>query len=126
MVQRPLSPHLEVYRPQITSVLSITHRLTGVALIVGIFVFALWVAALGFSQPCFEKMQGFFGSLFGQFFLLGWTWSLFYHLFNGIRHLVWDTGHGYDLKNVYRSGWFTVIGSVLATAITVIAAYASL
>ena len=116
-VPRPLSPHLQVYRPQLTSVLSITHRATGVALAVGTLVLVWWLVAAATGPEQFAVAQGFLGSWLGLLLLLGWSWSLFYHLCNGIRHLFWDAGKGFELKAAYASGWAVVLGSVALTVV---------
>ena len=113
--QRPLSPHLQIYRPQITSVLSISHRATGLALAVGTLLLVWWLVALASGPQAFATAQGFVGSWLGRLLLLGWTFSLFFHLANGIRHLFWDGGYGYELKTTYASGWTVVIASVVLT-----------
>ncbi len=122
-VQRPLSPHLQVYKPQLTSVLSITHRATGLALAVGTIFLVWWLLAAATGPTAFAEAQAFWYSWIGRLMLLGWTWSLFFHLCNGIRHLFWDAGHGYELKTAYASGWTAVTGSVVLTLISWIAAY---
>jgi succinate dehydrogenase / fumarate reductase cytochrome b subunit len=101
---RPLSPHLQVYRPQLTSVLSILHRATGVALVAGTLLLVYWLAAAAAGPEAYEHARGVLGSKLGQFGLFLWTWALFYHLCNGIRHLYWDTGAGFDLDSVYKTG----------------------
>jgi succinate dehydrogenase / fumarate reductase, cytochrome b subunit len=114
---RPLSPHLQIYRPQITSVLSISHRATGLALSVGTLLLVWWLVALARGPEAFASAQSFVGSWFGRLLLLGWTFSLFFHLANGIRHLCWDAGYGFEIKTVEISGWVVVAA---ATALTVI------
>ena len=114
---RPLSPHLQVYRPQLTSVLSILHRITGVALLVGTLLLIYWLAAAAAGPEAFETARGVIGSVLGRLFLFGWTVALFYHLCNGIRHLFWDAGYGFELEAAYRSGWLVVgASSVLRLA----------
>ena len=93
--ERPLSPHLQVYRPELTSVLSIVHRITGVALSVGLLLLVCWLLAVASGAAFYDAVQAFNAHWFGRILLFGWTFALFYHLCNGIRHLVWDTGHGY-------------------------------
>jgi succinate dehydrogenase / fumarate reductase cytochrome b subunit len=116
---RPTSPFLfpptGTYRWQITSALSILHRLTGVALGLGTLMLTWWLLALLGAPSDFAAVQIFIGSILGRFLLLGWTWALFFHLLNGVRHLIWDTGHGLDLPSVYRGGWFVVGLSVALT-----------
>ncbi len=124
---RPLSPFLfpptGTYRWQLTSALSILNRATGVALGVGTLLMTWWLLALLGEPSDFAAVQEFLGSYLGRFLLLGWTWSLFFHLLSGIRHLIWDTGHGLDLKSAYRSGWTVVVLSVVLTLETWVAGY---
>jgi succinate dehydrogenase / fumarate reductase, cytochrome b subunit len=116
--ERPLSPHLQVYRWQLTSVLSILHRASGVALSVGTLLLVYWLIAAAAGPESFATAQGFIGSILGRVLLLGWSWALFYHLCNGIRHLFWDAGYGFELKDAYRSGWIVVAVSLIATALS--------
>ena len=116
MAMRPLSPHLQIYRPQITSVLSILHRLTGLLLSLCMALLVLWLAAAAAGPQCFAAVQAVIGSWPVQTLLIGVTLALFYHLFNGVRHLVWDSGRGFGHKAVTLSGWTVVAASVLATA----------
>lgn len=116
-VARPLSPHLQVYRPQLTSVLSITHRATGVALAVGTVLLVWWLVAAASGPEQFALAQAFLGSWLGKLLLLGWTIALFYHLGNGIRHLFWDAGYGFEIKTAYASGWAVLAATVVLTAI---------
>ncbi len=108
---RPLSPHLQIYRPQLTAVLSILHRLTGVALAPGTLLLVYWLAAAATGPEAFATAQALVASIVGRLLLLGWTFALFYHLCNGIRHLVWDAGYGLELPDLYRSGWLVVFAS---------------
>lgn len=121
-VQRPLSPHLQVYKWQLTSVLSILHRATGLALAVGTIFLVWWLMAAATGPTAFRVAQDFWGSWIGMLLLLGWSWSLFYHLCNGIRHLFWDTGHGFELTTTYASGWTVVAASFALTIIAWVAA----
>lgn len=114
-VNRPLSPHLQVYRPQWTSVLSISHRATGVALAFGTLLLVYWLAAAASGPEAFALAQRLIGSIVGQLLLLGWTFALFYHFCNGIRHLFWDAGYGFELRNAYRSGLAVLVGSAVLT-----------
>ena len=123
-VQRPLSPHLQVYKWQLTMVTSIVHRATGIALSVGTILLVWWLLAAATSSDAFFYAQAFWGSWFGRLLLLGWSWSLFYHLSNGIRHLFWDAGYGYELKTAYASGYTVFIASVVLTVIAWIAGIA--
>lgn len=114
---RPLSPHLQVYRPQITSVLSITHRMTGIVLSLGAVFLVLWLVAAAAGPEYYELAQHCAGSWLGRLFLFGFSACLFYHLLNGIRHLFWDAGHGFEIATATRTGWAVVIGAVLLTAL---------
>jgi len=120
---RPLSPHLQVYRPQLTSILSITHRATGIFLALGALYLVCWLLAIASGPDAYASVSAFSASIIGRLLLLGWTFSLFYHLANGIRHLVWDAGVGLDLKTTYMSGWLVVVGAVALTVIAWVAAY---
>lgn len=115
--QRPLSPHLQVYKPQLTSMLSILHRVTGVALAVGTLVLVWWLVSAATSPSYFAFVQGVVGSWFGLILLFGWTYALFYHLCNGVRHLFWDAGLGFEIENAYASGWAVVAVSIGATVL---------
>ncbi len=123
-VNRPLSPHLQVYRPQITSVLSILHRITGVVLTIGTVLLTWWLVAAAYGPEQFANAQAFFGSVIGQLFLWGFTFSLFYHLCNGIRHLLWDFGWGFEIAQVRMSGIVMVAAAAVLTLVTLVAAYA--
>ena len=108
---RPLSPHLQVYRPQLTSVLSILHRMTGGALAVGTLVLVYWLVAAASGPEAYAVAQDWIGSWIGYLVLIGWSWALFYHLCNGIRHLAWDIGWGFELPTVAATGWTVVAAS---------------
>ncbi len=122
-VERPLSPHLGIYKPQITMVTSITHRITGVALGVGTLLFAWWLIAAASGPEAFETVNGFMTSWFGRLALFGFTWALFYHLCNGIRHLFWDMGKGFELTTMRKTGITAIIMSVVLTLLTWVIAY---
>ena len=115
--QRPLSPHLQIYRPQWTSVLSILHRASGVALSFGTILMVVWLAALARGDAAFESTLALFSHPVVLIALVGWTLALFYHLLNGIRHLLWDTGMLYDLKSARASGWLMAVLALVLTAI---------
>ena len=121
---RPLSPHLQVYRPQMTSILSILHRVTGVALTAGTLLLTWWLVAAAYGPHAFATVQGFIGSFVGQLLLWGFTFALFYHLGNGIRHLAWDFGWGFELTEVRTSGIAMLAFAGAATLVTLITAYA--
>jgi succinate dehydrogenase / fumarate reductase, cytochrome b subunit len=114
---RPISPHLQIYRWQLTSVLSILHRAAGVWLSVGTIVLVWWLVAAASTPDAFDTVAGFLNSWLGLLLLFGWSAALFYHLCNGIRHLVWDTGHGLDLRSAYLGGWFVLGGTAALTLI---------
>jgi len=123
---RPLSPHLQVYKWQITMVLSISHRATGLALSMGTLLLVWWLVALARGPEAFASAQGFVGSWLGKLLLLGWTFSLFFHLANGIRHLFWDAGYGYEIKTTTVSGWVVVAASAALTVIAWVAGLATM
>ena len=123
---RPLSPHLQVYKPQLTSVLSILHRMTGVALAVGTLLLVWWLIAAASGAVAFNMVQTVIGSWIGRLLLFGWSFALFYHLCNGIRHLFWDMGRGYELPTVAASGWAVVIISIALTGISWVWGYMSM
>ena len=112
---RPLSPHLQVYRPQMTSIMSITHRATGVALSVGTLLLVCWLVAAATGPAAFDAVNAFIGSALGRVLMFGWSVALFYHLANGIRHLFWDAGCGYELKAAEKSGWLVIAFTIAAT-----------
>jgi succinate dehydrogenase / fumarate reductase, cytochrome b subunit len=114
---RPLSPHLQVYRWQLTSVLSILHRFAGIGLSLGTILLVWWLVAAAEGPDSYARVQAFLGSWIGRILLFGWTVALFYHLCNGLRHLWWDTGRGFELRQVYASGWAVVAATVVLTVI---------
>ena len=113
---RPLSPHLSIFRWPITMALSILHRVTGVALAVGLLVFASWLMAASGSADYYEIIAGLLGSPPGKLLLIGWSAAFFLHLANGIRHLIWDAGYGFEKSQASSSGWFVVVITVVLTA----------
>lgn len=115
MVERPLSPHLSIYRPQINMVMSILHRITGAALYVGTLLLAAWLMAAASGPKAFEFVNTFFGHPLGQLVLFGYSWALIHHMLGGMRHLIWDTGRGLTIGAVNALGWLTIIGSVTLT-----------
>jgi succinate dehydrogenase / fumarate reductase cytochrome b subunit len=119
---RPISPHLQIYRWQLTSVLSILHRAAGIVLSAGAILLVWWLVAAASGPDAYEGVANFLGSWIGLLLLFGWTAALFYHLCNGIRHLVWDTGQALDLKSTYLGGWLVVGGTAVLTVVTWIAA----
>lgn len=115
---RPLSPHLQVYRLPMLAILSILHRATGIALSIGALYLATWVIYAASSPKSYEMFQAFNASIFGRFILGGWLFSLYFHLCNGIRHLFWDAGYGFAIKDAERSGWIVVAISFVATVLS--------
>jgi succinate dehydrogenase / fumarate reductase, cytochrome b subunit len=115
--QRPLSPHLQIYKWQVQMMTSIVHRATGIALAVGglLVVCGLWNLAAG--EDSFNRFKAIIGSPIGTVLLIGWSWALFFHLCNGIRHLVQDAGLGYDIPQFVRSSWLAVAGSIVLTVL---------
>ncbi|MCW5731171.1 MAG: succinate dehydrogenase, cytochrome b556 subunit [Alphaproteobacteria bacterium] len=123
-IERPISPHLQIYKPQISSVLSILHRITGAALGFGLLLFAWWLIAAASGPEAYACASGFIGSVLGRLILFGFTWALFYHFCNGIRHLFWDMGKGFELPVMHRTGWAVVAGSAALTILVWVLAYA--
>ena len=121
-VQRPLSPHLQVYRPQITSLLSIAHRISGIGLSFGAVLFVWQLVAAASGPNAFDGFERFIGSWPGLSLLVAWSAAFFYHLANGIRHLVWDAGYGFTLEQTYRSGRWVLAASAVLTALAWIVA----
>lgn len=117
---RPLSPHLTIYRPQMTSISSIFVRITGNALLAATLLLIAWLLAASTSAAAFEWVQCVITSWFGDLMFLLSLWALWYHMLGGLRHLIWDTGRGLELKTAERMGWMMIIGSLLLTAFTVI------
>jgi succinate dehydrogenase / fumarate reductase cytochrome b subunit len=115
---RPLSPHLQIYRPQITSISSILIRISGVGLLVGALMLVWWLLAAATSPEAYAVADGVWTSPFGWLVQLGSVWALWYHLLGGARHLYWDTGRGMELATAERLGWACVIGSVVLTVLT--------
>ena len=117
---RPLSPHLTIYRPQMTSISSIFVRITGNALLAATLLLIAWLLAASTSAAAFAWVQYVITSWFGDLVFLLSLWALWYHMLGGLRHLIWDTGRGLELKTAERMGWMMIIGSLLLTALTVI------
>jgi succinate dehydrogenase cytochrome b subunit len=115
---RPLSPHLQIYKPQLTSVLSITHRGTGVFLTIGAFFLTCWLLALAGGPAYFASLQAHLTSWYGQCLVYTFVFSLYFHLCNGIRHLFWDIGVGLDIDAVYKTGYTVIAGTVVLTLAT--------
>jgi succinate dehydrogenase / fumarate reductase cytochrome b subunit len=116
-VERPLSPHLQIYRPQITSILSILHRLTGLVLSVGALVLVYWLVALATGPVAYVQAAAILSSVWLKICYAGWSFCFFYHLANGIRHLFWDVGWGFEPSQIQASGWFVVVVASMVTAV---------
>ncbi len=116
MTDRPLSPHLTWYRPQLTSVLSIAHRATGIALSLGSILLVWWLVAIEAGGEAYRVTQEWMTSPVGIAALAGWSVAFFYHLSNGVRHLAWDAGYGFGIRTAYRSGYAVLVSTALLTA----------
>ena len=114
--ERPLSPHLSIYRWPVTMTVSILHRVTGVALSVGFVVFCLWLFDAAAGASAYSKFMSYASSWPGQLLLIGWSFAFFFHLANGVRHLVWDTGRGLEKGQATASAWFVIATSIVLTA----------
>lgn len=115
---RPLSPHLQIYSFKLHMAMSIFHRITGVALVVGTLLLVYWLAAAASGRDAYESAAGFLGSWFGYLLIFGWSIALFYHLCNGIRHLLWDAGKGFEIEQIRKSG---IVVLAATAALTVLA-----
>lgn len=121
--ERPLSPHLQVYRPMLSMMMSIMHRATGVALYGGSVLLVWWFAAAAQSDAYFDLVQAFFGHWFGRLILFGFTWALIHHALGGIRHFVWDLGRGFRLPTVEWMVRANLVGSIVLNVLLWIIAY---
>lgn len=117
-LNRPLSPSLTIYRPQITSALSILHRITGIALATGTILLVGWLWSAAYSPECFGEIHRFFSGWLGKIMLMGWTFAFYFHFWNGIRHLCWDMGLGFRIPVACRTGWIVLLASITFTVIT--------
>ena len=115
--KNPLSPHLQIYRWHISSLLSITHRITGVINLLALILIFFWLLALSFGENNYELFLLIINSFFGKFILIGFTWSMSFHILSGIRHLVWDLGYGFEIKTANISGIIVIICSLVLTII---------
>ncbi len=121
---RPLSPHLQIYRPMLTMMMSIAHRLTGVSLAIGFLLLTWWLVATSTGPAAYAIVNHFFASMAGRLLLFLFSWALIHHMLGGIRHLIWDTGRGLDKTSIEIFAWLTIIGSIVFTIIVWIAGYA--
>ena len=115
--KNPLSPHLQIYRWQISSLISIIHRITGILNFLGLIFISVWISSAGISENSFEYFSVFLKSFIGRFILIGFTWSMSYHLLSGIRHLFWDLGYGYEIKTANFSGILVILSSLILTIV---------
>lgn len=120
---RPLSPHLQIYRPMLTMMMSIFHRATGIALYAGVLLLVWWLTAAATSDEYFNVVQGFFGHWFGRIVLFGFTWALIHHTLGGIRHLIWDMGLGFELPIVERGAQIVLAGGIIITIVLWVIGY---
>ena len=116
--ERPLSPHLQVYKPQMTSVTSILHRATGLGMAYGLAVFAWWLISASIGSEAYSVFTGFMASKIGLLLMFGWTIAFYYHMANGIRHLIWDSGFLFKIKNAYAAGYLVLFLTIAFTAMT--------
>ena len=124
LISRPLSPHLQIYRWPLSMVLSISHRATGIALSVGAVLLTWWLVAAAASDQAFAVVQWFLGSWVGIICLLGWSASLVFHLFTGLRHLAWDAGYGFEKPTYNQTGWAVVIATAAVSLVVWIVGFA--
>ena len=115
--KNPLSPHLQIYRWQISSLLSITHRILGVINLIALFLIFFWLLILSLGESNYQSFLLIINSLFGKFILIGFTWSMSFHVLSGIRHLVWDMGYGFEIKTANISGIIVIFSSLVLTTI---------
>ena len=115
--KNPLSPHLQIYRWHISSLLSITHRISGVVNLLALILIFFWLIALSLGTNNYESFLLLINSFFGKFILIGFTWSMIFHLLSGVRHLVWDLGYGFEIKTANISGVVVIISSLVLTII---------
>ena len=115
--ERPLSPHLQIYKWPLAMATSILHRATGIALAIGTVFLVWWLVAAAMGEQAYALAQWFFGSWLGVIFLFGWCFSFFYHLCNGIRHLVWDAGYGFEKPDAYRNSVVVIAAAVILTLV---------
>ena len=117
---RPISPHIGIYKPQVTSIFSIMHRISGIVNYIGLLVMIWWIVSISFvpGNPMDGFLWSFFATAFGNLILIGWTLSLFFHMCTGIRHLLWDVGYGFSLKAVNISAVVITLSAIVLTFFT--------
>jgi succinate dehydrogenase cytochrome b subunit len=117
VIERPLSPHLGIYRMTITMLMSIVHRITGAALYFGTLLLAAWLISIAMGERTYASVNALFGHPLGKFVLFGYTWAVFHHMLGGMRHLLWDTGRGLQPRSADVLGWLTIVGSLSLTGL---------
>jgi succinate dehydrogenase / fumarate reductase cytochrome b subunit len=122
--ERPLSPHLQIYRPMLTMMMSIAHRITGASLAVGFLLLTWWLVAVSMGPAAYASVDAVFSSLIGKLLLFLFTWALIHHMLGGIRHLIWDTGTGLDKTSIEVFAWATIISSIVLTVLIWVVGYA--
>jgi succinate dehydrogenase / fumarate reductase cytochrome b subunit len=122
--ERPLSPHLQIYRPMLTMMMSIAHRISGVGNAVGFLLLTWWLVAVSSGPEAYATVNRFFSSIGGRTLLFLFSWSLVHHMLGGIRHLIWDTGAGLDKTSIEVFAWLTIVSSIVLTVLIWIAGYA--
>jgi succinate dehydrogenase / fumarate reductase cytochrome b subunit len=120
--ERPLSPHMQIYRWPLPMMMSIVHRITGAGLYFGTLLLVWWLVAAGQGPNAYSKVSAFIGSLFGRVILFGYTWALIHHMLGGIRHLIWDSGHGFGPERESLA-LMTAVGSIGLTALLWVVGY---
>ena len=125
-VARPLSPHLQIYSPMLTMMMSIMHRITGIALYFGIVLLVWWLTAAATSDSYFDMVQAFFFHWFGRLVLFGFTWALLHHALGGLRHFLWDTGRGFDLELVEWLARANLVGGLVHTVLLWVVGYGAM
>jgi len=115
--ERPLSPHLQIYRWTVTVTVSVLHRITGAALYFGVVLLLWWLLAAAISDSAFETAESVFSHWLGELVLFGFSWALIHHMLGGIRHLIWDTGRGLDIRSANQLAWANIGGSIVLTVL---------
>ena len=121
--ERPLSPHLQIYRPMLTMMMSIAHRITGASLAVGFALLTWWLVAVSIGPEAYAVVNQFFSGLIGRLLLFLFTWALIHHMLGGVRHLIWDTGTGLDKTSIEIFAWLTIISSIVLTVLIWVVGY---
>jgi succinate dehydrogenase / fumarate reductase cytochrome b subunit len=124
MRERPLSPHLSIYKPMLTMMMSIVHRVTGAALYFGTLLLVWWLLAAVSGPSAYARVQWFMGTFIGRLILFGYTWALIHHMLGGLRHFIWDTGHGFGPSEREWLAWANLVGSIVLTLVLWVIGYA--